>query len=140
MYCHNVKDVMSINMTMCELCSQCALPLDPGSEVDDDKKNCDLYWLWKNGTERARAQASSSLAKILTVWSILALHLCFNDVILKSYTNDQLTYLPGRLKLAKIAAGATYRIQQFLSSSELIEKVDQTNKQTKTGLLFSTEQ
>lgn len=65
---------------------------------DDNKKTCDLYWLWKNVTEEARAKASSSLAKILTFWSVLALHFCFNDVILESNTNDQLTYLPGHLK------------------------------------------
>ena len=82
MYCFNVNDVMPINMTICELCFQCALPLDPGSEVyDDSQKNCDLYWLWKNVAERFRTQAFSSLAKILTFWSILALRLFFSDVI-----------------------------------------------------------
>ena len=77
--------------------------LDPRSGpewtiIAKKKKNCDLYWLWKNVTEGARARASSSLAKILIFWSILSLHLCFNNVILGSYTNDQLTYLPSHLK------------------------------------------
>ena len=38
-------------------------------------------WLWKNVVERARTRAFSSLAKILTFWSILALRLFFSDVI-----------------------------------------------------------
>jgi len=80
----------------------CSL-LDPRSGgkwtiIAKKKKNCHLYWLWKNVIGGARARASSSLAKILTFWSILAMRFCFNDVILESNTNDQLTYLPGHLK------------------------------------------